>query len=205
MPEKKIVAVLPFRVIGQGRGEGFYSEGISEILTGKLAQLTTVPGLQVISEFEINDRKVDTIEKARAEFGATLVLQGAVQFVNDQLLISYDLIDPVNRSELRAGSKKFSAADPIGAQEAVIRDIASLMQLELTPSARQTLRVFGTVNPRAFFLYTRVMVRRQRSGPQYGFSRTEELLDSGSWVCHWINLRLCPRATFCSRGSRAFS
>jgi serine/threonine-protein kinase len=153
-PEKKIVAVLPFRVIGQGRGEGFYSEGISEILTGKLVQLTTVPDLQVISEFEISDRKVDTIEKARAEFGATLVLRGSVQFVNDQVLISYDLIDPRSRSVLRAGSKKFPAADPIGAQEAVTRDIASLMQLELTPSARQALRVFGTANPRAFFLYT---------------------------------------------------
>ena len=29
LPEKKIVAVLPFRVIGEGRGQGFYSEGIS--------------------------------------------------------------------------------------------------------------------------------------------------------------------------------
>ena len=154
LPEKKILAVLPFRIIGEGRGERFYSEGVSEILTGKLTQLTTIPNLQVVPASEFHDRDIDTVEKARAEFGATLVLGGTFQFFGDQVRISYALIDAANRRELRAGSKQFAAADPFTAQDAAIRDVVALLELELTPPAHETLRMFGTSHPQAYFLYT---------------------------------------------------
>src|SRR5262249_5114669 len=69
LPEKKILVVLPFRVIGSSRGDQFYTDGVAEILTGRLSQLTlTIQDLQVVPASEILNRKVDTAEKARAEF-----------------------------------------------------------------------------------------------------------------------------------------
>jgi serine/threonine-protein kinase len=155
LPQKKIVAVLPFRAIGDNRGERFYSDGVAEILTGRLAQLTTtIPNLQVIPASEIYARKVDTAEKARNEFGATIVMAGTFQFVGNQVQVSYSLIDPVGHRDLRAGSKQATAADPFSLQDAVIRDVTRLLELQLSPPAPQNMQVFGTTNPEAYFLYT---------------------------------------------------
>ncbi|PYS08418.1 MAG: hypothetical protein DMG17_28985 [Acidobacteria bacterium] len=154
LPERRIEAVLPFQLIGNSRDERLYSEGVSEILTGKLAQLTNVPNLQVVPSSEIRSRKIDNPEKARAEFGATIVLAGAFQFSGDQVRVSYSLIDAVHHRGLRSGSKTFLLADPFTLQDAAIRDILSMLEIQFPPTAQETLQVFGTPNPKAFFLYT---------------------------------------------------
>src|SRR5947207_5202308 len=106
LPEKKILAVLPFRVLGEDRGERLYSDGAAEILTANLAEFPlTIPNLQVVSASEIRDRSVDTADKARAEFGATLVLAGTFQFSGDIVRVSYSLPDPAIHRVLRAVSK----------------------------------------------------------------------------------------------------
>src|SRR5688500_3953410 len=104
LPDTKIVAVLPFRVIGAGKEEGLYSEGVSVVLTSNLVQLG-LPDLQVMPSSEIREARIDTVEKARAEFGATLVLAGVVQFSGGQVRVSYSLIRTADRRELIARSR----------------------------------------------------------------------------------------------------
>ena len=64
LPDRKIIAVLPFRVIGADQEEGLYSEGVSVVLTSNLAQLG-VQDLQVMPSSEIREARIDTVEKAR--------------------------------------------------------------------------------------------------------------------------------------------
>src|SRR5438477_10139856 len=106
LPQRRVLAVLPFRVIGDSKGAQFYSDGVAEILTGRLTQLTTtLRNLQVVPASDIHSRNVDTPEKARAEFGATIVMAGTFQFSGDDVRVSYSLMDPVAKRELRWGSK----------------------------------------------------------------------------------------------------
>jgi tetratricopeptide (TPR) repeat protein/TolB-like protein len=155
LPPKKIVAVLPFGVIGDSKGDRFYSDGISEILTGRLTRLTeSARDLQVIPAGEIHARNVDTPSKAHTEFGATLVLAGTFQVSGDLVRVSYSLIDAAGRRVLRAGSKQIAATDPFTIQDAVSRDVADMLALELKPPMLQSLLVFGTKNPEAYVLYT---------------------------------------------------
>src|SRR4029450_6587941 len=88
--DNKIVVVLPFKVIGSDKEERLYSEGVSEMLTSALVQLGA-SDLQVMPSSEIRQGRIDTVEKARTEFGATLVLAGAVQFSGGQVRVSYSL------------------------------------------------------------------------------------------------------------------
>jgi tetratricopeptide (TPR) repeat protein/TolB-like protein/predicted Ser/Thr protein kinase len=155
LPQKKIVVVLPFRVIGGTKGDRFYSDGISEILAGRLTRLTeSIRDLQVIPPGEIIARNVENPARAQAEFGATLVLAGTFQVSGDLVRVSYSLIDAARNRELRAGSKQLAAADPFTIQDAVIRDVTQMLELELKPPLRQAAPVFGTKNPEAYFLYT---------------------------------------------------
>jgi tetratricopeptide (TPR) repeat protein/TolB-like protein len=155
LPQKKIVAVLPFRVIGDSKGDRFYSDGISEILTGRLTRfMENFRDLQVIPPDQIPARNVDTPSKARAEFGATLVLAGTFQVSGDLVRVSYSLVDAVGNRELRAGSKQVAAADHFSIQDAVIRDVADMLALELKSQMRPGATAFGTKNAEAHFLYT---------------------------------------------------
>jgi tetratricopeptide (TPR) repeat protein/TolB-like protein len=155
LPQKKIVALLPFQVIGDIKGERFYSDGISEILTGRLTRFTeSIRNLQVIPAGEIHARNVDTPGKAHTEFGATLVLAGTFEVSGDLIRVSYSLIDAASRRQLRAGSKQVAAGDPFTLEDAVIRGVTDMLALELKPQALQGASVFGTKNLQAYFLYT---------------------------------------------------
>ena len=154
LPDKKIVVVLPFRVIGANKEEGLYSEGVSVVLTSNLAQLG-LPDLQVMPSTEVREARIDTVEKARAEFGATLVLSGVVQFSGDQVRASYSLIRTADRRELVGRSRTLAAGDPFALQDVVTRD--ALTMLESGPpqeTPREPRQVFGTADDRAFYLYT---------------------------------------------------
>jgi tetratricopeptide (TPR) repeat protein/TolB-like protein/predicted Ser/Thr protein kinase len=154
LPDRKIVVVLPFRLIGEGREDRvYYSEGVSEVLTSSLAQLG-LPDLQIMPSSEIRDGRIDTIEKARAEFGATLVLSGVVQFAGNQVRLSYALIRAADRRELTARSKTLAAGDPFAVQDVVTRDALAMLGSSLTAPPQEAQLAFGTRDNRAFFLYT---------------------------------------------------
>jgi serine/threonine-protein kinase len=158
LPDKKIVVILPFRVVGDTRdaGEGFYSEGVSVVLTDRLKLLTlnAINNLQVITPDEITARGVDSAEKARGEFGATIILSGTLLFSKQDVRLSYQLIRGSDLVELRRSSQSVEVGDPFALQDRVTRDLLTMLEIELTPPASKPLQVFGTRQPRAFFLYT---------------------------------------------------
>jgi tetratricopeptide (TPR) repeat protein/TolB-like protein len=154
LPDRKIVVVLPFRVIGASKEEGLYSEGVSVVLTSNLAQLG-LQDLQVMPASEIHEAGIDTVEKARAEFGATLVLAGVVQFSAGQVRASYSLIRTADRRELVGRSRTLATGDPFALQDVITRDVMTMLQPGLPPGEPQEPRqAFGTRDDRAFFLYT---------------------------------------------------
>ena len=154
LPDRKIVVVLPFKLIGEGKEDRlYYSEGVSEVLTSSLAQLA-LPDLQVMPSSEIREARVDTVEKARAEFGATLVLAGVVQFSGSQVRVSYALIRAADRRELTARSKTLAVSDPFAVQDVVTRDALAMLGTSGIAPPQEPQLAFGTRDDRAFFLYT---------------------------------------------------
>ena len=143
LPDTKIIAVLPFTVIGASKEEGLYSEGVSVVLTSNLAQLG-VQDLQVMPSSEIREARIDTVEKARAEFGATLVLAGVVQFSGGQVRVSYSLIRTADRRELSARSQTLAAGDPFALQDLVTRDVLTMLKTDSAAAPQEPRQVFGT-------------------------------------------------------------
>ena len=189
LPDTKIVAVLPFRVIGAGKEEGLYSEGVSVVLTSNLAQLG-VPNLQVMPASEIREARIDTVEKARAELGATLVLAGVVQFSGGQVRVSYSLIRTADRRELSARSKTLAAGDPFALQDVVTRDVLTMLETGPAAAPQEPRQVFGTRDDRAFFLYTQARGRHAelpRAGERgRGHQAPDRSRRPGSAVCRCV-------------------
>jgi serine/threonine protein kinase len=71
LSEPKNLVVLPFQAIAPEEQDEAYCAGLTETVTTKLAGL---PSLEIPPTSEVREHKVDSIQRARTELGANLVL-----------------------------------------------------------------------------------------------------------------------------------
>jgi len=102
IPRTKQVAVLPLSVVDGDAQTTAFGAGLTETLTAKLTQLTADPTLQVVPATEIRGKHVNTVDDARKEFGANLVLEGSLHKSGQQIRVNYILVDARTRRQLRA-------------------------------------------------------------------------------------------------------
>ena len=153
IPSERLVAVLPFTVLGQDQLATPFSDGLTETLTAKLTQLTIDPTFQVISAPEIRHKRVTALEEARNEFGVTMVLEGNLRRSGDNLRINIALVDTRTHRQLRAASLTVPASDPFAVQDEVVRAVVGMLDLDVPSDEFQKLETHGTQLASAYDLY----------------------------------------------------
>jgi len=150
---ERLVAVLPFSVLGEDQQATPFSDGLTETLTAKLTQLTIDPTFQVISAPEIRANRVTALEEARNEFGVTIVLEGNLRRSGDNLRINIALVDARTRRQLRAASLTVPASDPFAVQDEVVKAVVGMLDLDVPSDEFQKLETHGTQLASAYDLY----------------------------------------------------
>jgi serine/threonine protein kinase/tetratricopeptide (TPR) repeat protein len=153
LPSRKLVAVLPFSVIGGDTNATPFSDGLTETLTTKLTQLTLDPTLQVIPAQEIRVKSVKALDDALREFGATVAVEGTLHRSGNSLRINVAVVDTHSRSQLRARSLTLDAADPFAVQDQVVNALIQMLDLEVQPREHQALESHGTQLASAYDFY----------------------------------------------------
>jgi tetratricopeptide (TPR) repeat protein len=153
IPQEKQLAVLPFQVVGGDASAKAFSDGLTETLTTKLTQLTVEPTLQVIPAPEIRARGTSTIDDARKEFGATLVMEGNLQRSGDRVRINIAMVDARTHRQVRAESLTIAASDPFAVQDQVVNAAIEMLALEVQPGEREALQTHGTEVASAYDFY----------------------------------------------------
>ena len=153
VPSEKLVAVLPFTVVGGDEQAIPFSEGLTETLTAKLTQLTVDPKLQVVPAPEIREKGTKLLDDVRHEFGVTMVLQGNLYWFKDNLRINMALVDTRTRHQLRAESFTVPAADPFLVQDKVVTAAITMLELDVQPDALTELSAHNTQSASAYDLY----------------------------------------------------
>jgi serine/threonine-protein kinase len=153
IPQEMQLAVLPFKVVGGDTSVTAFSDGLTEMLTAKLTQLTTQHALQVVPASEVRDRSVASSESARQEFGVNLVLTGSLQQSKGMTRVTCELVDTRSHRQLRADTLTIAATDPFAGEDQVVESVLRMLQLELQPAERQTLGAHGTHVADAYDLY----------------------------------------------------
>ena len=123
----KALAILPFRDLSANGDGQLFSDGITEMISARIAQ---AQGLRVISPFD---------EPLRRR-GAAFVLKGRVQRVNEQLRVSYDLLDAAGNRV--AGDMVTAPSSEVFTLEDYVAD-GVLQALNLS-RARRTTRANAT-------------------------------------------------------------
>jgi TolB-like protein len=144
-PPVDTLVVLPFKNLSGDPKQQYFSDGITEELTGALGQN---PALRVIA-WDTASKYRNTGESARA-IGEALnianVLHGSIQHEGDQVRISVELVNAVTGYELWSQHYDDSFANIFQVQDKVSQAIAQTLQVKF---AQADLPAGGTTNPQA--------------------------------------------------------
>ncbi len=151
LPERKHVVVLPFRDLRTSSGQEPYLDGLTFVVTTKLASLEPFEkSFDVVSAREVLEQRTKSVKEARRRFGATLVVAGSVQRSNIGVRVTAELVEPRDGRILRAMPPiDLQTTETALLQDRVAVAVASLLELEIQKDAERFLRVGRTTDPRA--------------------------------------------------------
>jgi eukaryotic-like serine/threonine-protein kinase len=156
---QKNLVVLPFTAVGGGPDEQVYCDGFTETVTAKLAR---EPSLQVPPALQVRDSHVSSIQKARTEFGANLVLVASWQRVEHSARINLSLIDAKTGQQLSTDTITEPADDLFTLQDQVVLKALRMLQVEPSGGSPSQRIAHGTTVLTAYDFYVQGIGYLQR-------------------------------------------
>src|SRR5258705_9438297 len=132
------IAVLPFANADGNPDTEYLSDGISERLINSLSKL---PGGKVIarsSSFRYKGKETDPQEVARA-LGVESILTGRVVHRGDNLLISVELVNASDKTQVWGDQYNRKLADILTVQDEIAKRISETLRLRLSGEQQQRL------------------------------------------------------------------
>jgi tetratricopeptide (TPR) repeat protein len=142
--------VLPFTAVGGGSDEQVYCDGFTETVTASLARETS---LQVPSARDIREKHVASIDEARTQLGANLVLTASWQRVGENARINLSLVDTKTGKQLRTETITEPADDLFTLQDQVVLKSFRMLQVEPPGGSAAQQLAHGTTVPTAYDFY----------------------------------------------------
>ncbi len=165
----KLIAIVPFRNRSTAPDDAYFAEGMHDDL---LTQLSKIKSLRVISRTSMlrySDTKLSAMEIAR-ELNAAVVLEGAVQRIDDQVLITVQLIDGNSDVNLWAEryNRAFTTRTVFTIQAEIAQAVADAMRVVLSPAQTKALETGSTENILAYeaFLQGKLLAANDRATPE---------------------------------------
>jgi len=158
VPERKVVAVLPFTNLGSPDDE-YFADGITEEITARLAGLH---GLGVISRTSTMQYKKTskTMKQIGQELGAGYVLEGSIRWERtpgrgNRVRVTPQLIRVSDDTHLWASVYDTTLADIFAVQSAIAGRVSDALDVALADPERQALGAQPTKNLDAYGYYLR--------------------------------------------------
>ncbi|HYG99812.1 MAG TPA: protein kinase [Terriglobales bacterium] len=147
------IAVLPFQSIGGQSSDKAFAEGLSDVITSELAQLSDRYALQIVPAAEVRAERVASAKAARQQFGVDMVIEGSIQPVANMFRATYSVVDASTGRQIRAGTIAVPLGDPIGLQDQLANSIAQNLGVGIKPAERDQVAAHGTTLPAAYNAY----------------------------------------------------
>jgi TolB-like protein/DNA-binding winged helix-turn-helix (wHTH) protein len=148
------IAVLPLQNLSRDPDQAYFADGLTEVLTTSLAQISALNVIARNSAMHYQGTKKTTAEIAR-ELHVDALVEGAVQRSGGRVLITTQLIDGSSDRHLWAKSFERDARDALALQNEVAQTIAGEIRAQLTPREKARLGTPRPINPEAQEAYLR--------------------------------------------------
>jgi eukaryotic-like serine/threonine-protein kinase len=146
------VAVMPFVNAGNDPNAEYLSDGISESLINNLSQLPQLKVIARSSSFKYKGKEIDPEEVAKTLVVGAIVTGRVVQR-GDELQISVELINALDKTQMWGEQYNRRAADLQAVQAEIARNVSEKLRLRLTGGQERQLEKRATVSPEAYQLY----------------------------------------------------
>jgi eukaryotic-like serine/threonine-protein kinase len=152
--ERKSVAILPFKNVGNDRETDFYQFSLADAVITELARVKSLvvrPSSIIVKYLE---RQVDPAV-AGSELHVDAILTATFLRAGDRLRVTAQLLD-VRTSEILWSERiDAEASDIIGVQDTIVKRIVEGLRLELTPDEQHALAKGSTADAAASEEYLR--------------------------------------------------
>jgi len=144
------IAVLPFQNIGGAPGDQAFADGLSDVITSELSQLSGRYALQIVPANDVRSERVNSAKTARQQLGVDLVVEGSLQSVANMLRATYSVVNAKSGRQIQAGTVTVSSGDPFGLQDQLSTSIVRALGIEVKKSERDQLSARGTTVSAAY-------------------------------------------------------
>ncbi len=179
------IAVLPFANASRDQDTDYFCDGITESIINSLAQLSQLKVTPRSTVFRYKGKDADAQTTGR-ELNVRVVLTGRVMQRGETLVVSAELVDFAEGSQLWGERFNRKVADIFDLEEEIARRISQSLRVKLTGEEQRRLGKRYTENSEAYQLYLR--------GRHHWIKRTVEgmkrrrVLPAG----HRSRSQLCP-------------
>ncbi len=146
------LAVLPFTMASAGPDSEYLTDGITESVINSLLQLPSLKVMSRNASFHYKGKDADPKTVAK-DLNVRAVLTGRIVQRGDALLISAELIDTHDNSQLWGGQFSHKQADLFLLQQEIAKEISDNLRLKLTHEDQQRLTKRATESGEAYQLY----------------------------------------------------
>jgi adenylate cyclase len=131
LPDKPSLVVLPFMNMSGDPGQEYFSDGITEVLTSDLSQLSNLFVISRNSAFFYKGKTVKLRDVSK-ELGVQYVLEGSVQRAGDQVRVAVQLINATTDYHLWSEHYDRPLKDLFVLQDEIVQKIVTTLKLQLT-------------------------------------------------------------------------
>jgi Flp pilus assembly protein TadD/DNA-binding winged helix-turn-helix (wHTH) protein/TolB-like protein len=124
---RESLVILPFESVEQDSANIALARGLSESITGKLAQMQGQRKLGLISAREARDTGVKTADDALQKLRTDFVLEGSVQRSGEQVRVNCSLVDSRTHRQLGGSTVTGDARDLFALEDRVVAQIIEIL------------------------------------------------------------------------------
>jgi TolB-like protein/DNA-binding winged helix-turn-helix (wHTH) protein/Tfp pilus assembly protein PilF len=169
-PVIRSLAVLPFRNLGTGTADDYFTDGMTDAVTTELAKLGVSKVISETSVVQFKDTKKSVPEIAHA-LSVDAVVEGAVLREGNEVRITVQLIRADTDRHVWAESYQRQMIDILALQDEVALGVAHAIKLELSPGTGQSTPP-RPVNAEAYEAYLKGRYFMQK--PDESFLRAKD-------------------------------
>lgn len=165
LPDKPSIIVLPFTNLSGDPGQEYFSDGMTEEITGSLSRLASLFVIARTSAFTYKGKAAKAQDISR-EMGVRYILEGSVLKADGQVRITAQLIDATTGYHLWSERYDRPLADIFAVQDEIARKIVTTLKLQLTLREQGSIVRKTTDNLEAYDTFLR--------GLEYYWHQTKE-------------------------------
>jgi adenylate cyclase len=156
LPDKPSLIVLPFVNMSKDPDQEYFSDGLTETLTGALSKISSLFVIARNSAFTYKGKAVK-VQDVSKEMGVRYVLEGSVQRADQRVRITVQLIEATTGYHLWSEQYDRPLKDIFALQDEIVQRIVTTLKLQLTLQEQGYSARKRTNNPEAYDYFLRGM------------------------------------------------